>query len=122
MTVNDFFAGQDLAREIYEAVISAVGTIGPSEIRVSKSQISFRRRKAFAFVWMPGQYLHREAAPLVLTLSFRTRDPSPRWKEIYEAAPGRFTHHLELYSVNEVDDQVCGWLREAWSAAGKVAK
>lgn len=85
---------------------------------MTKSQVSFRRRKAFAWVWMPSQYLHRKAAPLVLTFCFYERDISPRWKEIVEPAPGRFTHHLGLYSVAEVDDEVRNWLREAWMTAG----
>jgi hypothetical protein len=45
------------------------------------------------------------------------RSDSPRWKEIVEPAPGRFTHHLELYDVADVDDEVRGWLRQAWEAA-----
>ena len=42
---------------------------------------------------------------------------SPRWKEIVEPAPGRFTHHLELYFADDVDDQVRCWLHEAWESA-----
>jgi hypothetical protein len=66
---------------------------------------------------MPGTYLRGRHAPLVLTLSFRHRDPSPRWKEIVEPKPGRFTHHLELYSATDIDDEVCSWLQAAWEAA-----
>jgi hypothetical protein len=100
--LNDFFAGQDESRLIFEAVRSAVEAIGPVELRVSKSQISFRRCKAFAWVWMPGRYLRGKVAPLVLTLSLPGRNVSPRWKEIVEPAPGRFTHHLELYSTIDI--------------------
>jgi hypothetical protein len=114
VTVDEFFANQAEARLIFEAVLRAVEEIGPVELRVSKSQVAFRRSKNFAMVWMPEQYLRRKAAPLVLTISFRRRDDSPRWKEIVEPAPGRFTHHLELYSPDEVDDTVKGWLRAAW--------
>jgi hypothetical protein len=57
------------------------------------------------------------AAPLVLTLSFPYRHGSPRWKEIVEPAPGRFTHHLELYSTADIDDEVTGWLRDARTTA-----
>jgi Domain of unknown function (DUF5655) len=56
-------------------------------------------------------------APLVLTLSLRRRDLSPRWREIVEPAPGRFTHHLELRSTADIDDEVRSWLQEAWAAA-----
>lgn len=117
MTLDEFFAGQDLSRQIFETLRREVEAIGPADLRVSKSQVAFRRRKPFAWVWMPGQYLRRQAAPLVLTLSFPGRDPSLRWKEIVEPAPGRFTHHLELYSTAAIDDEVRDWLRAAWIAA-----
>lgn len=121
-TLDELFAGQDASREIFEAVRRAVEASGPVELRVGKSQVSFRRRKAFAWAWMPGQYLRGKTAPLVLTLSFPGRNVSPRWKEIVEPTPGRFTHHLELYSVADVDDEVRAWLQEAWTAAPQVRK
>lgn len=84
---------------------------------MTKSQVAFRRSKAFAWAWVPEMYLHGEHAPLVLTLSFAKLDDSPRRKEIVEPAPGRFTHHLELRSESEIDDEVRSWLRAAWDAA-----
>ncbi len=118
MTLDEFFSGQDDSRELFEVVRRLVDEIGPAEVRVTKSQVAFWRRKAFAWVWMPSQYLHRKAAPLVLTLGFHSRNTSPRWKEIVEPHPGRFTHHLELYAAMDVDDEVRRWLQEAWTAAG----
>ncbi len=118
MTPDDFFLGQVESRAIFDAVRGAVDEIGPAEVRVTKSQVAFWRRKAFAWVWIPSQYLRRKAAPLVLTLGFRYRNNSPRWKKIVEPYPGRFTHHLELNSAEEVDDEVRRWLCEAWAAAG----
>lgn len=87
-------------------------------MRVTKSQISFRRRVGFAWAWIPARYLRGRHAPLVLTVALPERDPSPRWKEIVEPARGRFVHHLELYSVEEIDAEVQNWLRDAWAAAG----
>ena len=115
--LDAFFSGRNLSRQIFDAVCRAMETIGPAEIKISKSQIAFRRRVNFALVWVPEQYLHRPSAPLVLTLSFRRRDPSPRWKQVFEAAPGHFTHHLELFSTDEVDSEVRAWLHSAWQAA-----
>ncbi|MGC9469639.1 MAG: DUF5655 domain-containing protein, partial [Anaerolineae bacterium] len=101
----------------FEAVRRTISSIGKTKLHVTKSQIAFRRRQALAWVWMPGTYLRGDVAPLVLTVSLRHRDPSPRWKEIVEPAPGRFTHHLELYTVDEIDDEVRGWLLAAWRLA-----
>ncbi len=117
MTLDEFFAGQDDSRRLFEAMRRAVDALGPVQVRVTKSQVVFRRRRAFAWAWMPSLYLRGRHAPLVLTLALRRRDPSPRWKEIVEPATGRFTHHLELYSPADVDDEVVSWLQEAWAEA-----
>jgi hypothetical protein len=121
MTLDEFFAGQDESRKIFEVLRSAVDTLGRVQLAVTKSQVAFRRDRAFACAWMPGTYLRGVCAPLVLTLSLRRQDSSPRWKEIVEPTPGRFTHHLELRSAADVDDEVINWLQEAW-AAETVAK
>lgn len=117
MDVDGFFEGDDRARIIFESVRSAVESVGPTDVAVTKSQVAFRRVHNFAFVWMPGRYLGR-GAPLVLTIGLKRRDGSPRWKSVVEPAPGRFTHHLELTDPADVDDEVCSWLREAWDSAG----
>lgn len=117
MTLDEFFGDQDESRQLFEALLRLVNEIGPSEYKVTKSQIAFRRKKAFAWAWMPARYLRRKAAPLVLSLSFPNRNPSPRWKQIVEPARGRFMHHLELYSVDNLDDEAAAWLRRAWEAA-----
>ena len=116
MTLDEFFAGHEDSRPIFEALRKAIEDLGPVEMRVTKSQVAFCRRKAFAWAWVPDRYLHGKHAPLVLTLSFRYRDSSPRWKEVVEPAPGRFTHHLELSTTTDVDDEIRAWLRVAWEA------
>jgi len=117
LTPDEFFGDQPLAKELFVVIDREVEALGEVTIRVSRSQIAFWRRRTLASVWMPAQYLKREAAPLVLTVFLRRRDDSPRWKEVVEPYPGRFTHHLELYDPADVDDQVTGWLREAWEKA-----
>ena len=116
--LEQFFTGHEASRQLFDALCRVIDTIGPAELRVTKSQIAFRRRVVFAWAWLPARYLRGHAAPLVLTLSFRHRDASLRWKEIVEPAPGRFTHHLELYAATDIDDEVRGWLRSTWGAAG----
>lgn len=116
--LDQYFAGRDLrSRAVFDAVRSAIESIGPAEMRVTKSQVSFRRRRGFAWAWMPAQYLRGNVAPLVLTIDLDHRDESPRWKEVVEPRPGRFTHHLELRSTEDIDVDVLTWIREAWSQA-----
>jgi hypothetical protein len=116
-TLEEFFSGYEESRRIFDRLRAAIDALGPAEVRATKSQIAFRRSKAFAWAWVPARYLRGSHAPLVLTMSFRERDRSRRWKQIVEPAPGRFTDHLELYSTAEIDDEVLCWLQEAWEAA-----
>lgn len=117
MTLDEFFAGRELSRHIFDALQRAIDEVGPAEMRVSKSQVAFRRRTAFAWAWIPGQYLRGDHAPLVLTVSLRRQDAASRWKRVVEPTAGRFTHHLEVRSTDDIDEQVGAWLREAWSGA-----
>lgn len=117
MTPDDFFAGRPLAQALFALIRGAVDAIGPASLRMTKSQIAFRRRRGFAWVWLPDRYLRGRTAPLVLSISLPWRDRSPRWKEVVEPAPGRFMHHLELYDPADVDEGVRAWLRQAWETA-----
>ena len=117
MTPDELFGDEKKARRIFDALAKEIGRFGKVSVRVSKSQIAFRRRKNVAVVWMPGIYLKHPSAPLVLTLSFAEKDSSPRWKEIVRVSANRFTHHLELHQVKDIDSQVKGWLHAAWEAA-----
>lgn len=117
MTLDQFFAGDPGARRLFDAVAAAIMRLGEASVRVGKSQVAFRRRRNIAVVWRPGRYLAPPVAPLVLTLSFPAKDRSRRWKEVTRAGKGRYTHHLELHRVKDIDAQVRRWLQVAWDAA-----
>lgn len=116
LTLDVFFAGREHARALFETVLAELETFGPTEVRVSKSQVALRHGHNVAVVWTPDRY-GKSTAPLVLTVSLRRRDTSPRWKEVVPVSSGRYTHHLELRSADGVDDEVRGWLAEAWAIA-----
>lgn len=118
MEIAEFFADSPEALAIYHALVAAVSDIGEAEIRVSKSQVGFYRKHPFAATWKPKQYLTGERPPLVLSVYLKRRDDAPRWNEIAEPAKGRFTHHVELGSCEDIDDFIRTRLEEAWRGAG----
>lgn len=117
MRLADIFGGRPEARAIHEAVRAAIGKIGPAEMRVSKSQVGFYRNHPFAATWVPEQYLEGDLAPVVLTVYLKRRDSSERWKQVVEPAKGRFTHHVELRHLADVDAFIERQLAEAWAGA-----
>jgi hypothetical protein len=111
-TAAQFFAGNDVGLQTFTRVHEALLQTYPDvTVRVSRSQVSFRRRRGFAYLWVPGQYLRRPAAPVVLSVATRQRIGSPRFKEVVR--PGPWMHHLEITAAAEVDEEVLGWLAAA---------
>lgn len=116
--IDGFFDGRHLAASLFRSVCEAVEAAGPSTIRVTKSQIAFSTRRAFAWVWTPDRYLRSPTlAPLVLSVALPRRDGSTRWKEVVEPSPGRWVHHLEIFRAEDIDVEVLAWLSEARAAA-----
>ena len=117
ISLEQYFDGYGDSRDIFDCLRAIIEAMGPVEIRVMESQIAFYRNSAVALAWMPGKYRPGRGTSLVITLPLRRRDLSPRWKMVVPLTRDRFTHHLELCSENEIDDQVRQWLQEAWIQA-----
>ena len=114
--VTDFFEGSPVGLATFERVSAALGAFSDVTVRVSRSQVAFRRRRGFAFLWRPGQYLRTPHAPVVLSIALSHRLPSARLKEVVR--PGPWMHHLEVNAATEVDDEVVQWLLKAADEAG----
>jgi hypothetical protein len=123
MTLNEqiaaFFEGRPAALRFFEVVRAAVEMRGPVEVRVSRSQIAFARRRAFAWVWTPDRWLRGKTAPLVLSVALSRKDDSVSWKQVVEPRPGRWMHHLEVCSATDVDEEVRARLQEAAEEASR---
>jgi hypothetical protein len=117
MTLDDFFDGREDSRLIFDCLYEMIESIGPAEMRVQLTQIAFLGTKAFAYVTMHYKHQQGRGAPLILYMSLRHQDSSPRWRKIAQLPNHWFTHYIDLCSPNEVDDQVHAWLQEAWRLA-----
>jgi hypothetical protein len=113
----EVLAHDPVAMAVLDRVREILGADGPVTIRTTKSQVAFRRRRGFAWVWRPGQYLHGPTAPVVLSIALGRHDPSRRFKEVAHPTPRHWIHHLEVHDAAEIDAEVAGWLREACERA-----
>ena len=113
-----FFDGHPRGAAVAAAVAHAIGDLGPHTVRSTRSQVAFRRRRGFAYLWRPGQYVASDV-PAVLSIALPREVASPRWKQVAHPEPHTWMHHLELTLPDEVDPQVRAWLAEAYDAAGR---
>jgi hypothetical protein len=115
---EEFFAGHAAALAVYFRVRSILEQLGPVDVRTTRSQVAFRRARGFAYLWLPGQYLAKPAADVVLSFALGRHEPSPRLKEVAHPSPRHWIHHVEINDADDIDDEVVGWLREAAERSG----
>ena len=123
VTPEQFLAGTDSGVAVFRWVRRVLADGGfDFTVSTSKSQVAFRRRRGFAYLWLPGQYLRRPNAVVVLSIALGRELPSSRFKEMTRSAPAIWMHHLEVNSVDELDDEIAAWLRESAETAGPATR
>ena len=104
---------------LYQAIESAICTMYTDvHIRVKKTQISFSNKHLFACVSLPLR--KRKDWPkdcLVFTLGLNRRLNHPRVIYAVEPYRGRWTHHILLQTIAEVDAELMEWIKEAYEFA-----
>ncbi|MDN4480609.1 DUF5655 domain-containing protein [Demequina muriae] len=96
-------------RPILDALVAQASALGDDvDVVVQKTGVSLRRAKQFALVQAPS------ATRVQLGLNLDATPPGERVTE----ASGMCTHRASLTAVDEVDDEVAGWLSAAYERAG----
>ncbi|THD77592.1 MAG: DNA replication protein DnaC [Phenylobacterium sp.] len=107
--LDELFAGREAAvRETYDRIIAALTLLGPTRIEPKKTSIHLARRSAFAGV-------HPRKNALLLNIRSAAPIASARIRAREQVSKNRFHNELLLSSPAEVDDELMGWLREAYA-------
>jgi len=117
-TPEELFGTDRAGLAAYRIVHDTITGWGGCEERVGRSQVGFRRRHGFAWLWNPRQYLRTPGADVVLTFALDHELASPRVKQAVRTSPLHVVHHVELRDpVTDLDAELLGWLREAYDRA-----
>lgn len=107
-----FFDGKPEALALYEALTQRMQAALPEyTTKVQKSQISFYNRHLFAMVSLPRRKAERG---ILVSFGLAREVQSPRVAVATEPYPGRWTHHLPVTDAAQLDEELLGWLREAY--------
>ena len=111
-----FFDGRPeeaaLARALLRGILSA---LPETQVQVQKTQITLKHRHVFAALSLPRRSRDRKGHKLTLTLGLTHRLDSPRVDIATEPYPGRWTHHVPVQAIEEIDQTLMGWLAEAYA-------
>jgi hypothetical protein len=83
----ELLADSPLGLAVLDRVRAITESFAAVDIRVSKSQAAFRRKRGFAYLWRPGMYLDHASAEVVLSIALRRHVESARWKQVVEPYP-----------------------------------
>ena len=110
-----FFEKMPQALPIYEAFTKRLlKELGPVQVKVQKSQIAFSNRYQFAFIWHPSRrFRGRKGVYMVVTFGVSHRIEDSRIEAATEPYPNRWTHHVILSEVGQLDSELMDWLQEA---------
>jgi hypothetical protein len=106
--VDAHFVGKNPAvRETFDRLLEVVERVGPFSVLAEKTRIALQVRMSFAAL-MPGrQWLDGHVV-------LARRLDSPRFRRVDVYSPRNVVHAFRLRSPDEVDEEVEGWLREAY--------
>ena len=105
-----YTAGKSALRPVHDAVMTAMVSFGPFEIVPKKGYVSLRRKKQFAMLG-PGS-----KGRLELGINGKGLAGSARLEP--QAPGGMCQYKVFLSSAAEVDDELIGWLQQAYETAG----
>ena len=109
---NDHMDAFPLYERLEELILEQIPDV---KIKVSKTQISFSNKRGFAFASFNPCRKAKERPDIWMTVTFGLsyRKESPRIDVATEPYPNRWTHHVMVSNVAEIDGELMGWIREA---------
>jgi hypothetical protein len=110
--LDSHFDGRPELRRVFEAFVAAAEENGPVTVNATKSRITLQARMRFAAV-EPRQ--HHLNAHVVLQ---RPLD-RPRFTKVEHVPPRYYVHKFRLERPEDVDDELRGWLAEAYVSGSR---
>lgn len=114
--VLQFFDKQPEALPLYEKFEKRVEELVPDvEIKVQKTQISFYNRHMFSCVSFARVRKKKDCPKsyIVVTFGLDHKEESSRIDIVSEPYPHRWTHHILISEISEIDEEFMNWIKAA---------
>lgn len=117
-TVEGLFSGRPESLHLFQEVRRFIESLGPVTVEATKTQVSFGAKRKFAWVWLPQIWIRKQPdISITLTIDLDRCVRHDRMRQVVEPYPGRWTHHIVIHQESDFDEDVRGWLREAYAFA-----
>jgi hypothetical protein len=107
-SVKDHFANKDPSvRALYDQLVSIVQAFGPVTEDPKKTSIHLNRKSALA-----GVETRKDS--LLLNIKSDHEIQNPRIEKAEKISAKRFHHKVRISSPKDLDEELQGWLKEAY--------
>jgi hypothetical protein len=108
--LNEIYSGtKTTLRPIHDKLMAAITTFGEFEVAPKKAYVSLRRKKQFAMI---GPATHTR---IEVGLNIKNSEYAAR---LIQMPPKSMCQYkVNITHVQEIDDELLGWLRQAYMAA-----
>jgi hypothetical protein len=97
---------------LYDRFEQMIAVCGEYYVAPAKTRIAFMGRVRFAGITS----LSENGMTCAFALSYRV--DSPRFVKVEEVVPGWWVHRLRITELNQLDEEIQGWLRESYRLMG----
>jgi len=108
-TVEDHLTGKpEQSVALFHGLVELIERCGPFTFSPSKTTVTFKgSRRGFAGA-------RPTPAGLTVYLDLQRAVESPRIRNVSPYTARLWVHHLRLTSIDDLDDELAGWVREAY--------
>jgi predicted transport protein len=112
-----FFDRMPKALTLYEAFAARLRSeLDHVTVKVQKTQISFSNKYNFAFISLPIRKMKgRPDVYMIVSFGLGYQMEDKRIAAATEPYPNRWTHHIIIQNISEIDDQLMGWIKQAYA-------
>ena len=111
-SLDSHFSGKEPSvRTMYDRLLSALREFGKVIEEPKKTSIHLVNVTAFAGVQTRGTYI-------LLNIKADHKLESPRIHKAEQISARRFHHRVKISSLSEIDNELIGWLHEAYMLSG----
>lgn len=108
--IDEIYAAKPGLRPIHDALMRAIGRFGEYEVAPKKGYVSLRRKKQFAMIG--------PATKTQVEVGLNMKGVAATDRLVALPAGGMCQYKVRLGAATEVDQQLIGWLRQAYDSAG----
>jgi hypothetical protein len=113
--LKTFFQKKPKEYKLFSEIKKSLESLGEVESKVSKTQIAFKNKRQFAWVWLPMPWdKKRPKNCIILSFAFYRQIKNYRIVQSVKTRDNTWMHHIVIQAKSDIDGVVQKYLKQAY--------